>query len=130
MIQKGFTQSDIVDAKLAEYMIESDSVQLFISEKQIVTSDSKTISRMSLYKGYQMFCQSDGYKSCSKIVFHQRLTDLGFRSRRMSDGHEYFAEVKQAEEEFKPRISFKPEFDPQKVVRTYSEFDQYFTDED
>lgn len=83
--QESFTYSLVIEEAVSEYRKQSDSVALFIEDKNLVISTSKT-TVASLYKDYKNFCLDDGYKAVGKNKFSSRLTFLGFESTRITGG--------------------------------------------
>lgn len=83
--QQSFTYSLIIEEAVNEYRKQSDSVALFIEDKNLVTStNKKTVA--DLYKDYKNFCLDDGYKAVGKNKFSSRLTSFGFESTRITGG--------------------------------------------
>ena len=87
-----FTPSDIVKKEIQTYQLESDSVALFIDEKNYKQSVSSYISLDSLYIEYKDFCSFDGYRSVSKRNFRKRLEVQQIRVVRHSSGNVVFVE--------------------------------------
>lgn len=85
--QKRFTQSDAVNNTLKNYRIQSDSVQLFLTDEGYVKDVNKEISLKQLYEGYKDYCSASGYKQCSLRVFSDRLKNTGFILTRKNVGN-------------------------------------------
>lgn len=83
--QQAFTYSETIEAAVNEYRKQSDTVALFIDEKNLITSTNKS-AVADLYKEYKNFCLDDGYKAVGKNKFSTRLTALGFEATRLTGG--------------------------------------------
>jgi len=71
--QKQFTECDSVKRAREKYERESDSVKLFLDEKDYRPHTSKCIPYQFLYKDYRSFCLEDGYQPVNKSNFRKRL---------------------------------------------------------
>ena len=85
LIQKNFTQSDIVDNTLKKYIRESNTVALFIDENYIITDDD-FLPLSNLYNSYKYFCRDGNYHPVSKRNFSDRLRTLGVLIERKNFG--------------------------------------------
>ncbi|MEI6529712.1 MAG: phage/plasmid primase, P4 family [Candidatus Falkowbacteria bacterium] len=85
---KRFTDCAAAQQALEKYKIESDSVKLFLQEREykpdLLTSTPKTIK--DLYTDYKIFCEEDGYRPVSKINFKKRLKSYGVFVERRTTG--------------------------------------------
>lgn len=68
-----FSECLAANTALSEYRMESDTVALFLDEKGLKASTDGKIGKDELYKEYQYFCTSGGYKSIVKNEFGKRL---------------------------------------------------------
>lgn len=85
LIQKNFTQSDIVDNTLKNYMRESNTVALFIDENYTI-SDEDFFPLSNLYNNYKYFCRDGNYHPVTKRNFSDRLRNLGVLIERKNFG--------------------------------------------
>jgi putative DNA primase/helicase len=94
--QRKFTRSIESDRVLAEFRIQSDSVQLFIDECRYVKPDSKgePFFLADLYHRYKEFCKDNTYKALGKNKFSERLEKKGFEKHRHKSGHLFRMAVK------------------------------------
>lgn len=90
--QKRFSDSEASTAALKEYETESNTVALFIKEMRYEASMEKVVTLSSLYKEFQEFCKSDGYRALSKKVFIRRLRHLKIYLTRRGPGNVVFLE--------------------------------------
>lgn len=94
--QKQFTVSKKGQEALAEFRKQSDSVELFIEEHNIVKSQTNKETLADLYKEYKSFCIDDGYKPLGKKRFSLRLETKGFERTRNNMGATSFFIEKQS----------------------------------
>lgn len=85
-----FSESQIAEDVLAAYKKESDSVALFIDEKALMPSVSRSQLLKTLYTDYRTFCQEDGLAPLKKTNFKNRLETNGFQIERFNDGYRVF----------------------------------------
>ena len=71
--QKRFTHSETVNLAREQYEKESDSVKLFLEEKEYSPHPTNYELMKRLYPQYRMFCQEGGYISSQSIKFRKRL---------------------------------------------------------
>ena len=76
--QKGLTKCELIDKQIEKYQRESDSVLMFLEEKNYTKSDDKHVEYQNIYKEYKDYTQESGYKLMSKINFKRRLEWLGY----------------------------------------------------
>jgi putative DNA primase/helicase len=88
--QKDFTQCDAVTDQNKKYRKESDSVQLFISERGYKDHLTKTTLLKELYGKYKRFCEADGYRPTSKRTFSLRLENAGYHKERITAGMSFY----------------------------------------
>lgn len=75
--QKGFSHSPSIDAALAQYKKESDSVAMFLDEEGYVADAEIHKPIKDLYPIYRQFCIASGYKPCGSNTFSKRLEANG-----------------------------------------------------
>lgn len=85
--QRTFSKCDAIDNARTEYEKLSDSVQLFISENDYVTSPNEHIAIPLLYSRYKEFCNEDGYKPVGKSNFIKRLMQNKINVKRINTGN-------------------------------------------
>lgn len=84
--QKNFTTSEAVNRQLEQYKLQSDTVQLFLSEEDFEKSVDDYMEFKELYSLYRTYCHESGYHSCSKKTFGERLRGAGFKIERKNMG--------------------------------------------
>lgn len=90
---QNFTSSETSDKALGEFMLDSDSVKMFIQEGQYEKS-SELISLMDIFSDFRNYCLSNGYKPCSKITLSKRLKGLGYVNKREAKGMSFYIQKK------------------------------------
>jgi putative DNA primase/helicase len=94
MQQKGFTSCTASNEALKKYKIESDSVQMFLSEENYSTSINNEILLKDFFSEYRTYCFDSGFKACSKRTFADRLRNIGYDIQRKNSGMNVNAEKK------------------------------------
>jgi putative DNA primase/helicase len=89
-----FTESDIVKNEVAQYEIESDTVLMFLEDFEYIKSTEKTISMNDIYQEYKTYCIDNGFITCSKKTFSQRLLKKGIDKKRTSTQMVYYLQKK------------------------------------
>lgn len=89
--QKNFTHSDTVQKAREDYELKSDSVRLFLDDKEYVKSLSEYTLRKEIYQEYRTFCYDEGYKPVSNSNFVERLEKIGYVLERKNVGNIIFA---------------------------------------
>jgi putative DNA primase/helicase len=84
--QKGFSQSDVIQERNNQYRKESDSVQMFISERGYSESMVDWTALKELYAKYKRFCEGDGYYPVAKRKFSKRLEKAGYKKVKKAEG--------------------------------------------
>lgn len=79
---KSFTQSDIVDRALNKFKTESNSVALFLEERNYYVSQELSKS-IDIYQLYDEFCRVEGYHKCSHIEFNRRLGIITLNGKKV-----------------------------------------------
>jgi putative DNA primase/helicase len=92
--QKRFTECTASNEALKKYKVESDSVQMFLSEENYSISIKKDISLKDFFAEYRAYCIDSGFKSCSRRTFTDRLRNVGFETHRKNIGTVVNAEKK------------------------------------
>ncbi|NEV94199.1 DNA primase [Psychroflexus sp. YR1-1] len=90
---KKFTYSENSKRASEEFELDSDSVRMFIQEWQYEKS-TDLMSLIDLFSDFKNYCQSNGYKICSKITLSKRLKGLGFENKRQSSGMFFYLHKK------------------------------------
>jgi putative DNA primase/helicase len=90
---KKFTYSETSNEELRRYKTESDSVQMFLDEKEYQPSSNKTLLLKQLYNEYKSFCCEDGYRTCSNRTFSERLRNKQYYSEKRMDGKHIYIET-------------------------------------
>jgi putative DNA primase/helicase len=84
--QKGFTKSDVISAQNEQYRKETDSVQMFISERGYSESMIDWTALKELYAKYKRYCEADGYYPVAKRKFSKRLEKTGYKKVKKAAG--------------------------------------------
>lgn len=84
----GFTKPDSSERAKTEWRLEADQVQQFVLECcETNLSEEFNIKSKNLYAAYQNWADENGiYKTLTMKSFRDRLTRLGFGSKRKKDG--------------------------------------------
>ena len=86
---KKFTECHLAAETLKQYQVESDSVQMFLSDNEYQPSTNETRLLRELYVEYKMYCNEDGYRVCSNRTFADRLRKKQFDIRKSGDRYVY-----------------------------------------
>lgn len=87
LLNRKFTYSSAVESLIKKYRTESDTVQLFIQEFELLQDNNTEIALKVLFDQFKSFCSESGYKSCSLKVFSERLRNQGFKVHRKRHGN-------------------------------------------
>lgn len=87
LLQKKFTDSEVVRQARSQYEKESDSVKLFLDEASYTVSLDDYVTVQELYHEYQRFCVDDGYHAVSKLKFRKRLEHAKIKTGRKNTGN-------------------------------------------
>jgi putative DNA primase/helicase len=82
LANKKFSYSERIANTLNKVQRESDSVALFLDDKNYISSKDKYVVSTSLYQSYSQYCQDNGYYRANNTTFLTRMEDLGFYVRR------------------------------------------------
>ena len=85
--QKRFSDAELIDAQLAEYRKESDSVVMFLDEKGYYPHSERYVFLETLYQDYRIFCNDNGYIVCNKTTVSKRLKNVGYNMVRRNAGY-------------------------------------------
>lgn len=84
--QKKFTKSIAVQKAVEQYRLESDSVQMFLTDFEYKTSSTEETKLKDLFTEYRNYCIDSGFRACSLKTLSDRLRNLGFVAERKSYG--------------------------------------------
>lgn len=82
-----FTESELVNATLNEFRLESDTVYHFQSYFGYKTTSDGKIGLQSLYNEYDQYCRNYGFRSLNIRRFRKRLEDLNIEIKRVAGGN-------------------------------------------
>lgn len=85
--QKRFTDCEAVTEAVNQYRVSSDSVQLFLQEKEYQKSVDAYVLMKSLFMEYKTFCMEDNFKPVSKTNFKKRLEAVGILIEKKNVGN-------------------------------------------
>jgi len=92
--QKKFSDCEAAQQAVERYKIESDSVQMFLSEYGYNTSTTNEIPLKDMFAEYRCYCMESGFKSCSLRTMADRLRNSGYSTDRKNIGTVVNAEKK------------------------------------
>jgi len=92
--QKQFSNCEAAQKAVEQYKIESDSVQMFLSEHGYCVSITKEIPLKELFNDYRNYCIESGFKTCSVRTLADRLRNSGYQTDRKNYGTVVNAEKK------------------------------------
>lgn len=92
--QKKFSSCEAAQKAVDQYRIESDSVQMFLSEHEYKVSATNDMSLKDMFKEYQNYCIESGFKACSLRTLADRLRNSGYQTERKGYGTAVNAEKK------------------------------------
>jgi putative DNA primase/helicase len=84
--QKSFSICDAAQKAVEKYKIESDSIQMFLSEHEYKISTTSEIPLKELFSEYKNYCIEGGFKPCSVRTFADRLRNSGYQTERKNYG--------------------------------------------
>jgi putative DNA primase/helicase len=91
LLQKRFSECEAAKKAAEQYRIESDSVQMFLSEYEYSVSATSETPLKELFNEYRNYCNESGFKACSLRTLADRLRNAGFETERKSFGTTVFA---------------------------------------
>ncbi len=86
LLQKGFTKSDAVDRQIEIYKMQTDNVQMFLTDEGYAKHTDDYMEFKELFGYYRTYCSDSGYHACSKRTFAERLRNAGFVTERRNYG--------------------------------------------
>ncbi len=86
LLQKGFTKSEAVNKQIEIYKMQSDNVQLFLTDEGFAKHSDDFMEFKELFNYYRNYCSDSGYHACSKRTFAERLRNVGFMTERRNYG--------------------------------------------
>ena len=86
MAQKRFSECEAAQRAVEQYRIESDSVQMFLSEHGYKVSATNEIPLKDLFSEYRNYCIESGFKACSVRTLADRLRSSGYQTERKNYG--------------------------------------------
>jgi putative DNA primase/helicase len=92
--QKRFSECVAAQRAVEQYRIESDSVQIFLSEHGYKVSSINEIPLKDIFSNYRDYCIESGFKSCSIRTLADRLRCSGYQTERKNYGTVVNAEKK------------------------------------
>jgi len=108
---KNFTECKASIETLKTYQTESDSVKMFLSERNYQTSNTIAKLLSEVYSEYKSFCNEDGYRACGNKIFSKRLTNAGFEVEKPAGARVVYIQIKdETETEIKIRADDKLPF--------------------
>jgi putative DNA primase/helicase len=87
LLQKNFTYSEAIENMGKTYRMQSDSVQLFLTDEGYQKNPNAEYRLKLLYEEYKMYCNDYGYKACSLKTLSDRLKNLDYEMHRKSLGN-------------------------------------------
>jgi putative DNA primase/helicase len=85
--QKRFTDCKAAQKAVERYKSQSDSVKMFVDEKEYKNSPTDYRIIKDLYFDYRAFCIEDGFKPVNKTNFKLRLAGFGVEVKRLNVGN-------------------------------------------
>lgn len=86
---KKFTDCHAAAETLKQYQVESDSVQMFLSDNEYQPSNTEKLLLRELYGEYKTYCCYDGYRACGNKTFAERLRNKQFNIHKSGDRYVY-----------------------------------------
>lgn len=86
---KKFTDCRIAAETLKQYQVESDSVQMFLSDNEYQPSNDEKCLLKELYSKYKVYCYEDGYRACGNKTFAERLRKKQFNIHKSGERYVY-----------------------------------------
>jgi len=91
--QGGLTDSPTAAAALEQYKLESDSVQMFLADREHAPGTARTLPLQGLFDDYQVFCKDELNKPVSMKRFSQRIQNQGFKVEKTRNGRAVYMAV-------------------------------------
>lgn len=86
-----FSHCEAVERAVEQYKIESDTVQLYLSDQGYTPSATNEQPLKNLFEDYKVYCVEGGYKFCTRKTFTDRLKNCGYQLTRRNFGLIVFA---------------------------------------
>jgi putative DNA primase/helicase len=83
---KRFSECEAAQIAVEQYRLESDSVQMFLSEYEYTVSVNGETRLKEMFTEYRNFCNESGFKPCSIRTLADRLRNTGFQTERKGYG--------------------------------------------
>jgi putative DNA primase/helicase len=84
--QKRFSECKAAQQAVEQYRVESDSVQMFLSEHEYKVSATDDMPLKNVFNEYRSYCTESGFKACSLRTFADRLRNSGYQTERKAFG--------------------------------------------
>ena len=84
--QKRFSECEAAQRAVEQYRIESDSVQMFLSEHEYKVSSTNEKPLKEMFSEYRSYCIESGFKACSVRTLADRLRNIGYQTERKGYG--------------------------------------------
>jgi len=91
---QNFTKSETVSKAIEGFKSESNTVLLFIEDKQLIASAEDYISLADLFSSYKRFCTDGAYRFSNLSEFKTQLFAKGFTIKRKNIGNVVFAKYR------------------------------------
>ena len=92
--QKRFSECEAAQRAVEQYRIESDSVQMFLTEFEYKVSTINELPLKDMFSEYRSYCIDSGFKLCSIKTLAERLRSSGYQTERRNFGTVVNAEKK------------------------------------
>jgi len=92
--QKRFSNCEAAKQAVEQYRIESDSVQMFLSEHEYKVSATNEMPLKDIFNEYRSYCIESGFKACSRRTLADRMRNSGYQTERKKYGMAVNAEKK------------------------------------
>jgi putative DNA primase/helicase len=92
--QKRFSECEAAKRAVEQYRIESDSVQMFLTEFEYKVSVTNEMALKEMFSEYRSYCIDSGFKACSIKTLAERLRSSGYQTERRNFGTVVNAEKK------------------------------------
>lgn len=92
--QKRFSECEAAQRAVEQYRIESDSVQMFLTEFEYKVSTINELPLKDMFSEYRSYCIDSGFKPCSIKTLAERLRSSGYQTERRNFGTVVNAEKK------------------------------------
>lgn len=92
--QERFSECEAAQRAVEQYRIESDSVQMFLTEFEYKVSTINELPLKDIFSEYRSYCIDSGFKACSIKTLAERLRNSGYQTERRNFGTVVNAEKK------------------------------------